>query len=180
MPYDQEKVSWPDGGHTPLGFFDGLPLADAQWYKGWRCNLLRDPAEVPRLQEELGLRKPFLEPTLFEQPLKYAGFVIEMFERQMVKFSVSDSTTSNLGIFFVKKKDGSSRIIFDTRICNLYFRPPSHTRLLSASAVAGIQCGEHETLYFSSGDFKNCFYVIGVPDDLIQYFTLPSRQASFL
>eukprot|EP00973_Karenia_brevis_P091703 12408742-Karenia_brevis.AAC.1 len=28
MPYDQDKISWPDGGHSALGLFEGLPPAD--------------------------------------------------------------------------------------------------------------------------------------------------------
>ena len=47
---------------------------------------------------------------------------------------------SILGMFFVRKKDGSQRFIFDTRVANCHFRKPPRTHLPTAAALSSVEC----------------------------------------
>ena len=75
---------------------------------------------------------------------------------------------SYLGVFFVKKKTGKLRIIFDTRDVNNLFRPPPTTRLPTAAAFSRLESGGVDEIWFAAGDIEDCFYHIGMPEGLEQ------------
>lgn len=78
---------------------------------------------------------------------------------------------------FVKKKDGSLRIIFDTRILNLCFHDPPSTALPTAAAFANIEASTTDPVYFASADIRNAFYTLEIPVELGDMFTLPHIRA---
>ena len=80
--------------------------------------------------------------------------------------------------FFVTEKDGSLRLIFDTRLINLMFHTPPSTRLPSAAAFSQTECRGDKPLYFASGDLANAFYTLGLPPGLAELFTLPAIAAA--
>ena len=72
----------------------------------------------------------------------------------------------------MRKKDGSLRIIFDTRILNLKFKDPPKTRLPTAAAFASVEASPGKDTYIGSGDIRNAFYAMEVPDELSDLFSL--------
>ena len=82
--------------------------------------------------------------------------------------------------FFVKKKDGSIRLIFDTRGINFKFNTPPNVRLPSTSAFASVEVPEGFAPFMASGDVSNAFYRIGVPECLQDIFSLPCILAKHL
>eukprot|EP00973_Karenia_brevis_P025323 3493637-Karenia_brevis.AAC.1 len=93
----------------------GLSEGDQQWFRNWDVHLLRDPSIVPSLRAEAGLSRPFVEPSLVDDPATYGTFLTRLYGCGMLKFEPSVSKTGNLGIFFVKKKD--DRLLGDIQNC---------------------------------------------------------------
>ena len=100
--------------------------------------------------------------------------------RNMVKFKEAGDQQGVLGIFFVRKKSGQLRLIFDTRKMNLDFRDPPKTDLPSADAFTRVETPVNEEFYIGSGDLANAFYTLSVPQDLAERFTLPTIEASMI
>ena len=90
--------------------------------------------------------------------------------------AASGSADGVLGVFFVRKKDGRFRLIFDTRLLNRKFVPPPKTQLPSAAGFSNLAVHEGGNLYLASSDVKNAFYVLEIPTSLAHMFTLPSIQ----
>jgi len=58
----------------------------------------------------------------------------------MIFWHLYDGAEGLLGVFFVAKKDGRLRLIFDTRVANTYFKtpPPLVSRRPAPSAVSSV------------------------------------------
>ena len=97
-----------------------------------------------------------------------------MHSKGMIRYRRAFQDRGVLGIFFVAKKDGRIRIIFDTRILNTKFRDPPSTRLPSAAAISSLEVPSHSELYVATGDLANAFYCFSVPDDISDMFSMPS------
>eukprot|EP00973_Karenia_brevis_P012003 1630383-Karenia_brevis.AAC.1 len=96
----------------------------------------------------------------------------------MVRYRVAqDFEKPALGIFFVAKKSGGIRIIFDTRILNCSFIDPPSTALPSAAAFANIETDPQREFFFASADIRNCFYSLAVPHEMSDMSTLQGCQA---
>ena len=132
--------------------------------------MLRDPLESLELQNSLGLVKPHCDPILFQNVNTYARFLKKLERAGMIKYVSAKGRVGSLGIFFVRKKDGSLRVIFDTRILNTKFRTPPKTKLPSTAAFASIECPQGVDPYIASGDVSNAFYGLGVPLELSEMF----------
>ena len=85
-----------------------------------------------------------------------------------------------MGIFFVRKKDKSARLIFDTRLANCAFREPPRTSLPTAAAFARIETPEHAGLRLSQIDLKNAFYHMRLAPGMEQFFVLPRVQTKYI
>eukprot|EP00959_Pyramimonas_sp_CCMP1952_P178802 3737445-Pyramimonas_sp.AAC.1 len=57
----------------------------------------------------------------------------------MVTFAADSGQPHTVGLFFVPKKSGALRIIFDTRAANCKFLDPPATRLPSAASFGAIE-----------------------------------------
>ena len=86
-------------------------------------------------------------------------------------------------VYFVTKKRGKIRIILDTRDVNGFFKSPPSTHLPSAAAFAALETDGSQELSFGVGDIADCFYHLGVPPGLEEWFSLPGirgRDAPWL
>ena len=63
----------------------------------------------------------------------------------------------------MRKKDGSLRIITDTRLANCSFRDPPKTRLPTPGAFTSLELGGGAKLYMSQGDVENAFHQMLLP-----------------
>ncbi len=97
----------------------------------------------------------------------------------MVTRRASVSPGSSRGVFFVLRKSGLIRIIFDAGLLNLQFQDPPRTALPSAAAFGGIEAPADKHLVLATADISNAFDGMAVPGDLASMFTLPSIRAKF-
>ena len=174
-PYTKERVSWPQVNSEPVGLVDCIPDADSEWLQAWREHMLKHGPGGDDGSVDI---QPYIDPILKHNKKEYAGFLKELQLRNMIKFKRVDGYGSQLGIFFVKKKSGQLRLIFDTRKLNQQFIEPPHTDLPSADAFSRVSLPEDSQFYIGSGDLANAFYTLAVPDSLGKMFTLPAVQAA--
>ena len=111
LPYVKENISWPEACSKPVPLGDCLATADREWLGAWRTHMLRgaDAAKV-----EGKAITPYIDPILKHDAKKYGEFLRELQSRNMIKFQHGEGVASKLGIFFVRKKSGMLRLIFDT------------------------------------------------------------------
>jgi len=175
QPYAREKVSWPEVKSHPVPLEGCLPHADREWLAAWQEQMLRpmDSHSVEKVQ-------PYIDPILKHNQGEYIGFLKELQDRNMLRFQRAEGHPFMLGIFFVRKKSGKLRLIFDTRLLNQYFNDPPNTDLPSADAFTRLETCENASFYAGSGDLSNAFYTLSVPDDLARRFTLPAIEAGKL
>ena len=175
QPYAREKVSWPEVKSHPVPLEGCLPHADREWLAAWQEQMLRpmDSHSVEKVQ-------PYTDPILKHNQGEYIGFLKELQDRNMLRFQRAEGHPFMLGIFFVRKKYGKLRLIFDTRLLNQYFNDPPNTDLPSADAFTRLETCENASFYAGSGDLSNAFYTLSVPDDLARRFTLPAIEAGKL
>ncbi|CAK0846614.1 unnamed protein product [Prorocentrum cordatum] len=125
--------------------------------------------------DELG---PAMDPILARSPSKYAEFLMSAYESGVVE--PATEVRSFVGVFFVRKKDGSLRIIFDPRKTNSQFVPPDSVALASPEALGDLELPAGQRLWVSEGDVENCYYQFLLPDDLRADFALPAVPRKLL
>ena len=86
-------------------------------------------SDASKVQEKV---VPYVDPILNNNPHEYGGFKKELHTRGMLRYRVGEC--GKLGIFFVSKKSGQLRLIFDTRLLNQHLGQPPNTDLPSADA----------------------------------------------
>ena len=115
-PYKQGNVSLPAAG-PKADLTAVLPVVHRELLMRPDVHMLHDKDRVDSLIADSGLKKPFVDPS-FKSPKIYAAFLLELFASGIISFGSYQKPL--LGLFFVYKKDGRLRLIFDTRICNCF------------------------------------------------------------
>ena len=173
VSYAKESVSWPKVETSPVAIEECLSSADSERLATWRQQMLKPSSDK---DGEAPIKKPYFDPILKHNRKEYLQFIRELHNRNMIRFKIWDGSGGDLGIFFVRKKNGSQRLIFDTRILNHRFIDPPSTDLPSADAFTRLETVPNMPFYVGSGDLANAFYTLGVPDDLARMFTLPAVE----
>ena len=109
----------------PVPLRDQLPTEDRFLLDG-QAALLLSPAQVDENLIQSGLDAPYLDPRLKAPAKVCGGFVRQLAARRVVTYG--RECRSRVGAFFVRKKGGDLRLIFDTRIANCHF--PSRPGLI--------------------------------------------------
>eukprot|EP00435_Cladocopium_sp_Y103_P042198 s2255_g11.t1 len=174
-PYAEDNISWPQASSRPVPLGRCLNDADREWLGTWRSHMLR--SDALKVQEKV---VPYVDPILKNNPHEYGGFLKELHTRGMLRYRIAHGECGKLGIFFVAKKSGQLRLIFDTRLLNQDFEEPPKTDLPSADAFTRMEMPEGQQFYIGSGDLSNAFYTLSVPEELGRMFTLPCIKAQHL
>ncbi len=174
QPYSRDLVSWPEVESLPVPLEGCLPHADRERLAAWQDQMLKKDSGDQDVQE---VCQPYSDPILKHNSAEYAGFLQELQKRNMISFQHTDRYPSMLGIFFVRKKSGKLRLIFDTRQLNQLFHEPPSTDLPSADAFTRLEIPDGEEFLLGSGDLANAFYTLSVPTSLARMFTLPQVKA---
>ena len=133
-PFESGRVALPTSLHGCPQLSSLLPAADRNLLEGFEQRLLRDPSEVESLIRDHGEPIVYMDATLGRSRKQYKQFVQECFEIGLVSYTTD--CRSQLGIFFVSKKDGSLRLILDCRRTNLLFKDPPKTELIKGEGLA--------------------------------------------
>ena len=134
MPYAEGNISWPQVAFSPVPLVECIPAADREWPGSWHKHMLN--SEPTQHGDDIHTD---VDPVLKNDKGAYSRFLHELHKRNMVKFMPADGQQGVLGIFFVQKKSGQLRLIFDTRRMNLDFKEPPKTDLPSADAFTRLE-----------------------------------------
>lgn len=115
--------------------------------------MLRDAEDARSVRQQLGIQRAFIEPSLISDAATYGAFLSHLARSGMLGFSIADGRRGALGVFFVSKKDGRLRLIFDTRILNCSFREPPRTALPSTAAFSAVECDRHSPIAYGVGRY---------------------------
>ncbi|CAK0816696.1 unnamed protein product [Prorocentrum cordatum] len=139
----------------------------------------RDDISDPNgLRGEACPQGPHTGPALLRSPVDYASFPGAMVERRMLVFSPAHGRLGNVGVFYVPKRSGRLRVIFDTRLATCAFTDAPRTQLPSASAWGRFETGGTR-VSVASADLDVAFYRAQVPEGMEEYFTLPPIAAKY-
>ena len=139
QPYVKDKVSWPGSDFPPANLVNAVGPADSDRLRQWENHLLCSLADSERRLGQSVVKAPYSDPALMRRPAVYTDFLHQLHVRGMVRWTIAFGQRGHLGVFFVKKKSGALRLIFDTRIVNLYFHDAPHTQLPFASSFSGLE-----------------------------------------
>ncbi|CAK0796024.1 unnamed protein product [Prorocentrum cordatum] len=161
------------------------PLAKLYGERGLQCmlagcsGLLRDPAEAQAALRELGPAMA-LDPVLRLMGLHARALPggAELLDKGILEKATVVKETA--GAFFVKRKDGLLRLIFDTGRSNCHFAPPLCTSLASGESLADLESEPGARLWAASADVEICFYQCELPASLRPLFVLPPILARHL
>ena len=178
VPFDEGRVAWPPVTSGSVSVFDLVSPGLSEKLEGWKARMLRPVCEAKLLQSQSGLGDVYTDPRLIRSPRRYAKFVRKMLRHHMVRLGPQRDATT--GLFFVRKSDGTLRIICDTRCANTFFVAPEATLLPSAGALAAVEIEPGAHLTGAQGDVACAFYQVELPEDMQEYFILPPVAASLL
>ncbi|CAK0906240.1 unnamed protein product, partial [Prorocentrum cordatum] len=109
---------------------------------------------------------------LSRYPSKFAEFLNSAYESGVVEPAAE--VRNFVGVFLVRKKGGSLRIIFDPRKTDAQFAPPDGVALASPEALGDLKLPASRKLWVSEGGVENCYYQFLLPVDLCADFALPA------
>ena len=80
-----------------------------------------------------------LDPVLRRRGREYGFFLGELWRAGVIEACEEHEVREETGCFFVARKDGKLRVIFDTRRANCWFEVPDFTPLPSGESLADLQ-----------------------------------------
>ena len=152
-PYAKDSASWPAAGTTPTPLVNICSAAASARQGSWRTSMLVSESIAETRRQESGLAKPYVDPLLLGCLDRYADFLRRLDAAGMLRFRPRQHREQpSVGVFFVSKKDGSLRLVFDARIANLSFAEPAGTKLPTCSARASMEMAPEINGYMASAD----------------------------
>ena len=132
-PLDVGILSLPEEGFQPQPLRDFLEVPEAA-ISQQVSNLVLPKEAAARRLEELGLKKPYSDPSLRSRRKRQA--LVKALDRAgLLEFSLEDGV--RVGIFTVWKKGRKKqRVIVDARLSNAHFEEPESVSLPSAQKHA--------------------------------------------
>ena len=115
---------------------------------------IRSSAE-PRLLEEEPKMVPYMDVRLRSDLLLHEKFVERLHDAGMIAFT--DRPLDLVTPFFVEKKGGLLRLVWDCRSCNRRFRASDPMSMPSGTTWAAIELQKHEKLHTAQSDVKDFF-----------------------
>ncbi|CAK0899549.1 unnamed protein product, partial [Prorocentrum cordatum] len=149
--YQRGKVSLPRVASGAVELAAALPAGPRSLLMGESGTLLTRGST-----SFSSLAKLAFDRRLASNPRTYGKFLADLLERDMLEVGTS---FSQVAPFFVYKKDGALRLIFDARASN--------------TALGSIELQAGERLFVAQGDVTCCFYQFFLPVHLREAFGLP-------
>lgn len=170
-PYERGQVSLPADQRDPVDLASILPEKERTRLREFERQMLLSGEELAAVQERGFEGDLYVDPRLADDEKAYHDFVAELVESRLVSFTTTPR--SQVGLFFVTKKNGKLRMIVDARRTNRLFRRPPCTQLGSADSWGRAESSEGGPIYFAQEDVKDFFYRLKIEKGLGEFFSLP-------
>ena len=119
-----------------------------------------------------------MDPRLALRSFDYGHLVAKLLDKGIIE--VSSQTKETVGVFFVAKRSGELRLIFDTRRSNCWFEEPEYTALPSAESLTSVEVTPGMQANLGQGDVEVCFYQYELPEALREFFGLLPVDAHYI
>ena len=177
-PYDRDLVSLPVVGSCVPELSTLLDPAGRELLKDPIGCMMLTPQEFGEVCEKNRRINPYMDVVLQKDTEKYQTFVHDLYLRGMLQFT---SRPKDMACpFFVNKKNGRLRLVMDCRAINQRFRAPPLLKMAAGSSWSHVEIPAGKSLYIAQSDIKDYFYSIPLPDEIQQFFCLPSIPARCL
>ncbi|CAK0864825.1 unnamed protein product, partial [Prorocentrum cordatum] len=171
-----DSISLPPAGSQPAALEAIDEMAGQNIARRLKELLLPQQLGMERIKE-VGPRRLYADPAL-RNPRLYRMVARRLMSAGLVDFS--SSAECYVGMFFVRKKNGSLRMILDGRHASLRFAPADPVELATGSAFAQISVDGDEPISIGGVDICDAFYQVELPQWLRHYFGLPKVRAGDL
>ena len=121
-----------------------------------------------------------LDPVLRRRGREYGSFLGELWRAGVIEACEEHEVREETGCFFVARKDGKLRVIFDTRRANCWFEAPDFTPLPSGESLSDLQTTRGQVVELRAADVEVCFYQYSMPAWARGYFCLPRVETAHL
>ena len=115
-PFVEGKASIPSAGSRPADPCNILQGEDLLCWKEWQTRILIPHFEAEERKALSSVKKPYSDPVLTRNHAAFGRFVKSLLDAGVV--TLGEHAKHTVGLFFVTKKSGALRLIFDTRIAN--------------------------------------------------------------
>ncbi|CAK0811819.1 unnamed protein product [Prorocentrum cordatum] len=171
----------PAAGASPPWLTDVIDDSGRGVVDGFTTAMLRSPVEMGAIMDQQAHIKPYMDVRLNRDRLLYYQFVRDLFESNLVDFGTDAFET--VYPFFVRKKSGKQRLVWDCRVANIRWRSPPKIRMASGSAFAGLQIPtelQEHGMWGAGSDIADYFFWLAMPPDLRPFFALPPVPGALL
>ena len=140
-------------------------------------SMLVSDTEAAQRLADAGINKPHIDSS-FNSGAVYGDFLRDLHSRNLLSWK--SHRKSFLGLFFVRKKNGTLRLILDTRVANCQFSDHPPTALPTPAACSQIEAIRGDVIYFASGDIEIVSIVCELPNRLLSSSPYPVFARSTL
>ena len=163
----------PDTVSLPSGLRPAVDLAAALGEGHRDCldpDILLEDEDIAKTNLEENPITIYTDDILRQDVSAYLAFVRRLAGLGLLSFTTT--RRSRVAPFFVSKKKGKQRLVWDCRAANQLFRPPPGIDMGAAESLQRIVLETDEELYCAQADVQNCFYQCGLPAWISDYFAM--------
>ena len=177
--YQEGNVSLPASGRKPVPISTRAGETAQRFLGDPDTWLLHDDRAMSEAHDHAAGIKPYSDPALRDKA-KYAAFVRELWQCGIINWS--RKVKGRCTPFFVRKKNGSLRLVLDCRQVNAFFRIPPGCEMGSLAAMGELEVdvGTEQQLWISQADVQDCFWQCAIPMELARWFGLDAVPGSLL
>ena len=177
-PYQRDNVAIPQVGSQPPRVMEVLDNVGREVLEDFSHSMLLDHQEWGKVCEKQSHVKTYMDERLKSDPQLYQQFIRDLYKRNMLSFT--SSAEHIVTPFFVVKKNGTLRLVWDCRGVNQRFRNPPPLATAAGYSWGQLEVDENDTLYVAQSDIKDFFYALELPRELQKLFCLPAVPTSIL
>ncbi|CAK0795370.1 unnamed protein product, partial [Prorocentrum cordatum] len=174
VPYDDMKASLPMSGNRPVPLaelFGAGGQAEVDGFLG--SHLLKSEAASHNLKG--APRETYMDEVLRNSPRAYQRLVKRLERARMIDYTVQPQEFCSL--FFVRKKNGSQRLVVDCRRSNCWFSAADPVQLSTGAGHGNLEVPDGARLCVGHVDIKDAFYHFELPERVRNLFALPAVPA---
>ncbi|CAK0855314.1 unnamed protein product [Prorocentrum cordatum] len=174
VPYDDMKASLPMSGNRPVPLAELFGAGGQAEVDGFLdSHLLKSEAASHNLKG--APRETYMDEVLRNSPRAYQRLVKRLERAGMIDYTVQPQEFCSL--FFVRKKNGSQRLVVDCRRSNCWFSAADPVQLSTGAGLGNLEVPDGARLYVGHVDIKDAFYHFELPERVRNLFALPAVPA---
>ena len=176
--FGQGPVAFPPAAQPPLLLQDLLGPEEREYAERFEELVMHGPEEWASIEAETEMATVYSDPALMHSQASYQRFVAELFHHHIVGFT--QHPREFVGVFFVKKKDDSQRIICDARRLNQRCKAAPGIPMGGTATWSQFRIPAGEKLYVGMADVQSYFYRLGISEDIGRWFSMPQVDRDFV